>query len=83
VDSSDMCWIARTGFLIVVGDELGLSKRSGLPERGRKLWSNTFPLSSAVAGPVRGPVKYDPKPAKLLAPTNFALAKSSSMPCIS
>jgi hypothetical protein len=33
VCSSDGGGIARTGFLIVVGDELGLSKRSGLSER--------------------------------------------------
>ena len=81
--SSGIGWTMSTGFLIVVGEELGLSKRSGLSELDRKLCSKIFRLSSAVAGPVRGPVKYDPNPARLFAPTNFALANSSSMPCIS
>lgn len=74
------------GLRLLVGEASGLSSiSSGLADRGRKLASNGFPESSAPAGPVRGPIRcvWEEKPGMLFAPTSFALASSSSIPCIS
>ena len=73
--SSDKDVSERVALLELVGDEPGLSRISGLVERGMKLSSKTLFECSAVAGPVRGPY-----PERLLAPTRFALCNSSSIP---